>query len=366
MSRCKCRLPRTTSLAALRALPARVMVTALVAACIAPGPGEASSGLVKETTRGHELTLYSVPSRQQYLNNADDRARGEGNNPFGNYSSTAVPPPPNEELFGPFPGDEGEFAFNLYTSSDLKTSAGSAIFVCQYDFNQDSFCDASLQLHDGTLLGKGASNFNSTTFTLAIIGGTQNYSATKGTLEISALGSATQAQPVRRAVPMLEEQRLTLETGAPSAGHQRITAYTMPGQQTFVDNNDDEARGDVNNPFGTHDSKAATIVSEHANGPFAGDEALFSFRIYSNARLTRKAGSAVYTCQYYFDKDAFCDASFQFGSGGTLFAAGTLNFDATRFALAITGGSGKYSRTEGNVQVSPFGKQAQRLAFVLG
>jgi hypothetical protein len=365
MSRCIGRLLRA-SLTAFVALPARAMVTVLVVACISPAWGDAASRSVMTTSPGQELVLYSVPSQEQYLNNADDRARGEGNNPFGNYSSTSVPPPPNEELFGPFPGDEGVFAFNLFTGSNLKTSAGSAIFVCQYNFNQDSFCDASLRLPNGTLIGKGTSNFNSTRFTLAIIGGTQNYRGTGGNLEISALGSATQAQPVRRAVPMLEEQRLTLSTGAPSAGHRTITAYSLPGQQSFIDNNDDEARGDVNNPFGRHDPEAATIVSEHANGPFAGDEALFSFTVYSTTRLTKRAGSAVYTCQYYFDKNAFCDASFQLGSGGTLFGAGTLDFDATRFALAITGGSGKYSRTKGDVQVSPFGKKAQRLAFVLG
>jgi hypothetical protein len=365
MSPCIGRLPRTTSLKAFVALPARAVVAALVVVCMLPARGEASSGSVEASSRGQEFILYSVPSQQQYLNNADDRTRGEGNNPFGNYSSTAVPPPPNEELFGPFPGDEGEFAFNLYTGSDLKTSAGSAIFVCQYNFNEDSFCDASLQLHDGTLVGKGASNFNSSRLTLAITGGTGRYRGTKGNLGISALGSATQAQPVRRAVPMLEEQRLALAIGAPSVGHETITAYSMPGQQTFVDNNDDEARGDVNNPFGTHDNKAATIASEHANGPFAGDEALFSFTVYTNGRLTKKGGSAVYTCQYYFAKNAFCDASFQL-AGGTVFGAGTLNFNATKFALAITGGSGKYIRTKGDVQVSPLGKQAQRLVFVLG
>jgi len=155
-----------------------------------------------------QITLYSSPTQSQFINQADGRARGEGNNPFGNYSGSSVTPPTNEKIFGPFPTDWGEYAFQLYTSASRKTSAGSAIFVCQYNFNQDSFCDASFQLDGGSLIGAGAANFNSSTFTLAIIGGTYKYRSMEGAVEVSAGGVATQTQPVARAVPMLQEQRL--------------------------------------------------------------------------------------------------------------------------------------------------------------
>jgi hypothetical protein len=345
------------------------LLAALVGASIGSGASESPTRSVKVLSNIHDVVVfYSVLSQEQYVNNADDRARGEGSNPFGNYSATFVPPPPNEELFGPFPGDEGEYAYKLYTRANHKTSAGSAIFVCQYNFNESSFCDASFRLRGGIMIAKGSSNFNSTKFTLAVVGGTQEYRGMSGTLEVSALGSATQAQPVHRAAPMIEEQRLALLTGASSISaktRRYITAYSTSERQTFIDNNDDEARGDVNNPFGKRDDKAASIIDEHANGPFPGDEALFSFVVYANSSRTTKAGVAVYTCQYYFDKNAFCDGSYRFTDGSTMFGAGTFNFDAKKFALAITGGSGRYGDAKGDVEVSPVGEQSQRLFFVL-
>ncbi len=146
-------------------------------------------------------------------------------------------------------------------------------------------------------------------------------------------------------------------------GPQRITVYSAPNSQTFVGNIDDESRGGVNNPYGTHSRPQS--VSERNNGPFPGDEALYSFDVYSGKSLASKVGTAVYTCQYYFDKNAFCDATFQL-AGGTLVAAGTLNFTAPTFALAITGGYGRYAGAAGDVEASPQGKLAQRLVFVLG
>lgn len=143
----------------------------------------------------------------------------------------------------------------------------------------------------------------------------------------------------------------------------KINVYSAPAQETFVANADDEARGAVNNPFGEHFGSPAT--NEKTNGPFAGDEALFSFDVYTTPGLQAKAGSAVYTCQYFFNKNAFCDASFQL-KGGTLIAAGTLNFEGKSFALAITGGYGKYGGVHGEVDAFPSGKNAQHLVFVLG
>jgi len=316
------------------------------------------------------FTLYAVPVQHQFVNNADDRARGQGNNPFGNYSTTFVAPPANEKLFGPFAGDEADFSFGLYNTVNAKNRVGVAIFLCQYNFNEGAFCDGSFQLKDGTLIGKGAYNFNATTFSLAIIGGTNSYRDLTGTVKIVTSGSTTQAPPVYRVSPMLESQRLEFVTGMRSRPASDriptgISVYTTPTQQTFVDNNDDEARGDVNNPFGTYNNNAATIIGEHQNGPFPGDETLFGFDIDKGRGLHDRIGSAVYTCQYYFDKNAFCDASFQINNEGTLVGAGTFNFNARRFILAITGGYGTYAGAKGEVAVSPDGNRAQRVTFTL-
>ncbi len=156
--------------------------------------------------------------------------------------------------------------------------------------------------------------------------------------------------------------------GAPknAAGTLNITVYSLPTHEAFVANADDELRGDVSNPFGTHISRAASGLGalNEKQGPFPGDEALFSFAVFKTGNLQTTIGSAVFTCQYYFNKNAFCDASFQL-NGGTLMGAGAFSFSATKFALAITGGYGKYSGVTGDVEATPSGKYAQRLSFVL-
>jgi hypothetical protein len=150
------------------------------------------------------------------------------------------------------------------------------------------------------------------------------------------------------------------------APSQQITVYSLPTHEAFVANADDELRGDVSNPFGTHISRAASGLGalDEKQGPFPGDEALFSFNVFKTGSLQTTLGSAVFTCQYYFDKNAFCDASFQM-NGGTLIGAGAFSFNATQFALAITGGYGKYTGFTGDVQATPSGKFAQRLSFTL-
>ena len=102
-----------------------------------------------------QLSLYAVATKKAFINNTDDLARGEGHNPFGNYSSSTINTKSNEKVFGPFAGDAGVYSFALFTSASKKTSAGSAIFICQYGFDQNAFCDAAFQLKDGTLIGKG-------------------------------------------------------------------------------------------------------------------------------------------------------------------------------------------------------------------
>ena len=144
-----------------------------------------------------------------------------------------------------------------------------------------------------------------------------------------------------------------------------MTLYSSPTHEAFVANADDEIRGDVSNPFGTHISREASGLAnlDEKQGPFPGDEALFTFDVFATGKLQASIGKATFTCQYYFDKNAFCDVSFQL-DGGSLIAAGAFNFNSKTFALAITGGYGKYSGASGDIEATPSGKLAQRLAFV--
>lgn len=183
-----------------------LLALAAVAALVAISAGTAGASATA-ASGAQRFTFYASVKNERYINNVDDLSRGEGHNPFGNVSS--VKPPTNEKTSGPLAGDEAMYAFDLFTNSDLKTKAGSVIFVCWYNFNRNALCDAAFQLSGGTLIGKGAFNFADQTFSLALLGGTSKYRSTGGFVEISALGAKTQSQPVFRVVPMLQAQRLS-------------------------------------------------------------------------------------------------------------------------------------------------------------
>lgn len=199
------------SRAVSRALRLAIAVSVVGAALFAAGAASSATSSATGSTRAaagvQKFTFYSSIKNERYINNVDDLSRGEGHNPFGNVSSAK--PSTNEKVSGPLIGDESMFAFDLFTNSDLKTSAGSVIFVCWYNFNRNGLCDAAFQLKDGTLIGKGAMNFTDENFTLALIGGTSKYRSMGGAVQITALGAKTQAQPVIRVVPMLQAQKLS-------------------------------------------------------------------------------------------------------------------------------------------------------------
>ena len=69
---------------------------------------------------------------------------------------------------------------------------------------------------------------------------------------------------------------------------------------------------------------------EKGNGPFPGDDILYSFKLYSDPKLDKPAGSAMFTCYYTFAKRATCDSYFEL-DGGVLLASGQVVFDGTRF-----------------------------------
>ena len=143
-----------------------------------------------------------------------------------------------------------------------------------------------------------------------------------------------------------------------------LSVYAVPLNEVYINNTDSLSLGVANNPFGKPTGSAASAASESTDGPFLGDVGLYSFAIYADRGLTRRIGSALYTCQNYFDRNGFCDTSYQL-TGGTLIGAGIFNFAAHSFALAITGGQGTYASVSGDVEASASGPQSQRLSFTL-
>jgi hypothetical protein len=132
-------------------------------------------------TGPHRIILYSVAEREQFINNADDAARGAENNPSG--ISGDIPSLRAPANRSPTPGDEVLFSFNVYSSANLKTRSGTAIFTCQYNFDTDALCDVAFKLNGGILIAEGAFNFNAMRFTLVITGGYGRYNDAVGAVE---------------------------------------------------------------------------------------------------------------------------------------------------------------------------------------
>jgi hypothetical protein len=158
----------------------RVACTALVVA-VCCGALLASSAVAQPAAAAKRMTIYSIATQEQFLNHEDDRDRGKGNNPFGNFkdSTTAT----QEAGVGPFAGDRAVFTFRLYRDPSMRKEIGYATFICQYAFNKNAFCNASYQLAGGQLMGQGAFNFSASTFQLAIVGGTGQYRGLTGDMK---------------------------------------------------------------------------------------------------------------------------------------------------------------------------------------
>ena len=149
-------------------------------------------------------------------------------------------------------------------------------------------------------------------------------------------------------------------SGATQAS-QRLTVYAVPTTVQFMNHADDRLRGMSANPFNL---KAQALIfndngKEKVDGPFPGDDILYAFKLFSDAARTKPAGSAIFTCYYSFGKRATCDSYFDLASG-LLLASGQVPFDASHFALGVTGGTRAYFGALGQVNSAPAAGNAQR------
>jgi hypothetical protein len=158
-------------------------LTALLA-----GPAAATSRALP-----HDLTVYTVASDVQFINTADDRARGAVNNPFDS-ATNKLKPKATGNGDGPFPGDIVVFNFDLYGKLPVKKKIGSASYTCYFNYTRHALCQAYYQLHNGTLTASGPVDFNATSFKLVITGGTNGYLAARG--QVTSNKSANNAQRV--------------------------------------------------------------------------------------------------------------------------------------------------------------------------
>jgi hypothetical protein len=133
--------------------------------------------------------------------------------------------------------------------------------------------------------------------------------------------------------------------------------YAVAERARFVDNSDDRPSGGPT----AGSSKTAALVRSLSGGPFhvsaalvhaasarhvtnaplPGDQALLSLRLYTTAGHDANAGSAVLTCRYGFDQDAYCDGVVDLEHGVQVTASGTLHAGADRFTLMVSSGFGR-------------------------
>jgi hypothetical protein len=135
-----------------------------------------------------EIAVYSVAQKAVYINNADDRERGVGKNPFSEDSS--VPSPKSSKL--PAAGDNLLAVNDLYMGPGKKGKLGQATETCDFNFNANADCSLTIRLSGGNLVATGAIHFNSKNFVLAIVGGTGTYKGAGGELTVSPGGKNTQ------------------------------------------------------------------------------------------------------------------------------------------------------------------------------
>ena len=165
----------------------RAVAASTLAALVAATAASASARAASSPLR---LTVYSVANAEQFLRYSDDRQRGYGNNPFGNFKDTTATV--NRHKNGPLPGDIDDFQFSVYKAANLKQRIGTARITCQYNFNLHAFCDATYLLTDGTLAGAGSIDFKAASFTISITGGSGKYVGRRG--ELRSTPAAHRAQ----------------------------------------------------------------------------------------------------------------------------------------------------------------------------
>jgi hypothetical protein len=98
---------------------------------------------------------------------------------------------------------------------------------------------------------------------------------------------------------------------------------------------------------------------EKGKGPFPGDDILYAFKLFSDAKRTHTIGAAMFTCYYEFAKRATCDSYFELAKGLVL-ASGQVRFGATHFTMGVTGGTHSYFGALGQVNSAPAAGNAQR------
>jgi hypothetical protein len=170
-------------------------LVAVVGLVLASASVAGAGTTAKRTSARQVLTVYSVATGLQYINTADDRARGHVNNPFDR-STSKLAPNGSGGGDGPFAGDVAVYSVNLYSNLTLKRHAGSGVYTCYFNYDQFALCQAYYKLTAGdTLVASGPIDFKKSGFTIALTGGTKTYLGVRGEVNV-AVAKVKKAQRV--------------------------------------------------------------------------------------------------------------------------------------------------------------------------
>jgi hypothetical protein len=148
-------------------------------------------------TGARVVTVYSVATGVQYINTADDRARGHVNNPLDSVGNKLAPKGSGGGN-GPFAGDVAVYAVALYSNPTLKRPAGSAVYTCYFNYDQHALCQAYYTLKaGGTIVASGPIDFKTSGFTIVLTGGTKKYLGVRGEVNVAAASKKTKKNAQR-------------------------------------------------------------------------------------------------------------------------------------------------------------------------
>ena len=136
--------------------------------------------------------------------------------------------------------------------------------------------------------------------------------------------------------------------------------YAKPVTADFVNHNDDRQRGDIVNPFTDDVLPTPPNANSSKKGTRAGDNGFFTFKLFSDAKLTQAVGTAIYSCTFNFAQEAICTADFQLGKG-TMVASGPAKLDGSSFVIPVTGGTGSYASAHGQLTSTTASNKSTRV-----
>jgi hypothetical protein len=196
---------RFTALVAAAALSA---ATLLLAGCSGGDSGDAvattktnaaattKAPAAPPTTQGRSFVIYAKPTRAQFVNHADDRARGNFKNPF-DPDLLPTPPSANSAKKGARAGDNALFNFKLYSDFNLTRPIGNANYSCTFNFAEEAFCEAHFILNGGTMIAMGPATLTGSDIIFPVTGGTGPYAGAHGQLTSRSAGNKKNTQIIR-------------------------------------------------------------------------------------------------------------------------------------------------------------------------